>query len=870
VWTRVASGEGASWTFNSNASFNSQFTALRITGATGATISATASGGTTTAARVHTAPTITGSSGDLLIVGWQIIAEATISQFLVESPMTQHHTFDAVTGTWLRHIVASQPLSQTGATGVRRMRTSLLPATYGDTSWALIVHSNAVVDSPVVTTDVEIEFVPGSGVFTTISSRCNTVHVSRPRPGVAEAVAPTVLTVELKNFPDTNGFCPFTPDNPGSIYYPNIAPDRQIRAIARSAGSSWYRFNGWVDKWIPDMSAGGSGQSTVTLTASDVLGRYARKRLLSYYGETVISKANVDYYPFDDPTDTATARGISGDPGNFPARDGIVVQPSRPPGAANFSAPDGGHLGDGQIEFSRGDDNAPAPVVLIRLRPGVDLRSISAAYKLTADPAGLTDDVLAGYDINGHRLWRWTASLSGGVIVWTLFDDANVARSSYSTLAPRDDAWHYWLIVFVSATSTNLFLREKGGVGNVGVGSTTWTEDPRPVAWLVVGGQMVPQRLGKQTNTLQGGVSSLVVQYASGTGFDYSEFTVPGIITSAERVASFLDNQGAELDGPTGGIVTAGADERPLMYTNSTRNLLDRWNEQVVTIGGHMSSFPDGRARYRNAEQIRPTIPALFIDAADDLDIPGGGWSAVKDERPTRVTAVGPVGSTTYVDTAAEALILQQLDGPTLQTSAGSIALARSVAASVVNPRAARLQQFGVHLSLCGTDKVAAFMGLLQSDRIRVSGLPSEYLGLTAQDVYASGWTETYSAAGQTALFVFDTDTADDPVEAILDDAEYSRIGIGDGAATVTGGTCVGVTGTGTVIITSTSVLTTVGGEYSLDLDWQGERITVSVPGGGTSPQTCTVTVRGVSPTVARVHAAGESVEVWHAARVAL
>jgi len=152
---------------------------------------------------------------------------------------------------------------------------------------------------------------------------------------------------------------------------------------------------------------------------------------------------------------------------------------------------------------------------------------------------------------------------------------------------------------------------------------------------------------------------------------------------------------------------------------------------------------------------------------------------------------------------------------------------------------------------------------------MRVEGLPTEYMGVSYVDAFASGWTETYSADGRLAQFVFDTDPADDPAEAILDDAEYGRTALGDGVATITGGTCVGITGTGTVVITSTSPLTAVGGEYSMDLDWLGERITVSVPGGSTSPQTCTVTARGVAPTVARVHATGQAVEIWHAARVA-
>jgi hypothetical protein len=112
---------------------------------------------------------------------------------------------------------------------------------------------------------------------------------------------------------------------------------------------------------------------------------------------------------------------------------------------------------------------------------------------------------------------------------------------------------------------------------------------------------------------------------------------------------------------------------------------------------------------------------------------------------------------------------------------------------------------------------------------------------------------------------VFDTDPADDPVEGYWDDAEFGRVAM-DSGSTITGGTCIGNTGTGTVIITSTSPLTTTGGEYPMDLDWSGERITISGVGGSTSPQTATVTARGVAPGVARSHVTGDTVNIWHAA----
>ncbi len=724
---------------------------------------------------------------------------------------------------------------------------------------------------PVITSRIEIEFEPGSGTYVDVGERCGPVSINRPRVEPGDGASATTLTVTLKNYPAANGFCPFTPDSPGSEHWPNIARDRLIRHTVVVGASTYVRFHGFIDKWSPSMDAGATGQATVTVSASCVLSRYARRKVLSYYGETALSIPNNDYYPFDDPTDSATVRGLSGDEANWPGRDGQIIVPNRPPGGATLSSPDGGHLGDGQISFTRGDDNAPAPVVLIQTRPGELLSGFTASYRLTSDPAGLTDDVVAGYDSDGLRLWRWCASLQSGKIVWTLFDDFNNARSFWDTLAPRDDAWHQWQVTFPTSTSSALVLTEKGGLRKA-VGSFVWTYDPRRVAWIVVGGQMIPQRKGKQTNTLQGDVSSLLLQYASGSILTYDQFSVPGVTTEADIVSAFLDNQGSALNTLTGGAITPGlgTDPRQTMYTNRTRTLFDRWNEHMITVAGHLSTGPNGQRRFLGAADCRPTTVSLTLDAADDLDIPSGGWAQVKEEKPTRVSATGPVGAITVIDTAAEDATGQQLDGPTLATSAGTLALARSAAWSLMAPDLARLSQFGLNLTVTGTDKVAAVMGLFQTSRIRVTGLPGEYLGLTYQDVYASGWREEYDGRNRLALFVFDTDPADDPPEGVLDSAEYGRIAVGDGNATATGGTCIGTTGTGTLIVTSaTSPQTNAGGEFPRDLNWNGERVTVSAVGGSTSPQTFTVSARGVAPTVARAHLTGEPVDLWHAATVA-
>lgn len=793
-------------------------------------------------------------------------------------------TYDPVAHAWLRFRHSGSTVfwetAPDGVTWTTRASTAAITwdltnvflrftgVMFGAETGVVVVDNINVIGPPTVTPKLEVEFVPGSGTFVDISTRCTSVTVSRPRPGVAQGASVTTLTAELDNAPDATGFCPFTPDSATGANYPNVERDRLVRLTVSSGASSWVRFFGWSDTWVPDLGGGGVGQSTVTLTASCVLSRYARRRMMSMFGERVLtSDADALYYPFDESADSDIARVVSATMAGATA--GEVIAPARYPGSATFTTPDGGHLTDGQIDFTRGSDNAPSPVVLLKVRdPALGLpQYIMGWYKLSSDPAGsLGDDMISAYDASGNRLWVWSVKVVSGNVSWVLYDDTSTTRSFIDTGAPRDEGWHYWAIYLLSATNTNLFTRTKGDTGQVAAGSTTWPYDPRPVQYLVVGGQMPPFRKGKQSNTFQGSISSLAVQYVAG---DLAHYANPGIVTTADVYRSALSTISGPIDTLVGGAFSA-ADETPISFTTTPGDLLERFNELAVTTGAGLFTRPDGRRHYRPAAGMRSPTVALTLDAVADLHMPAGGWQAVRDERPTRVTASAPGGSITVIDTATEAATGLRLEGPTVATAAGTIGVAQSAAAWVMARRASRLSSFGVDATLTATDKTAALMALLPGDRVRVDGLPTGYMGVSYVDVYASGWTENYIADGRFAQFIFDADAADDPPEAILDDAEYGRIGMGDGAATITGGTCVGITGTGTVIITSTSPLTTVGGEYPLDLDWNGERITVSVPGGSSSPQTCTVTARGVAPTVARVHATGEAVEIWHAARVAL
>lgn len=69
------------------------------------------------------------------------------------------------------------------------------------------------------------------------------------------------------------------------------------------------------------------------------------------------------------------------------------------------------------------------------------------------------------------------------------------------------------------------------------------------------------------------------------------------------------------------------------------------------------------------------------------------------------------------------------------------------------------------------------------------------------------------------------------------------------------------------VSVITPNMLTTDPAQYPLDLNINGERVTVSTaPTSCVAPQTVTI-ARGIAPSVARAHSAGEGVDVWDAAR---
>jgi hypothetical protein len=185
---------------------------------------------------------------------------------------------------------------------------------------------------------------------------------------------------------------------------------------------------------------------------------------------------------------------------------------------------------------------------------------------------------------------------------------------------------------------------------------------------------------------------------------------------------------------------------------------------------------------------------------------------------------------------------------------------------AVANNKRLSAGQASFDLANANSDKYADTLTLKIGDRVRLTNLISTQFGRTYLDTYVQGWSESLNAQGYT--FTFDLDAADVPSEAKFDDATYGRFAAGDGVLTLTSTIADSAV---SISVTSTGLpLTVLAGSYPLDLDLNGERITVaSAPASATSPQTLTVT-RGVAPSIARAHTAGAAVEVYLAGKFAL
>ena len=721
----------------------------------------------------------------------------------------------------------------------------------------------------------------GTGVFVDETAyvradEASHVVIRRGRGSDADDIQPGVMTAVLNN----SGGDPFnaaqvgrfTADNALSTLWPNVVDDRRTRfSVTRPGGSSVFRHRGRSTLSTPQLSGGETAAAIVPIQSVGMLGEISRVPLLADWLEQMRQQAEtntVDLFPLDDATSSAIATPLR----NIGSGTGVgtIYRAVTGVGSVKSETPDGIDLPTSLVVTPQ-SSTAIGPVIQLETSiPSGSVTTLLVTFR-TADRTllgGADKYVVTALKADGSTVFSARLKDNAGQCDLNLYDGAgtfvgnlifNFAPGSGST-DPGDDQW-YSLVASWSGTVTNFFLRRVSDsvlVSATGIAGI----DVRTVDTLILGGLLSKKRTpGKQVQCsatrFAGAMFSTGITHAS-------PYLEPNALTVAQ--ARFVDYNLYCNFAST----QTGTRNRPVRRKSQTgRTGFDMIAELCRTTGAVVveSRTSDGTLLWFDADQQRSTTVALAVDVELDLD-GGGGLPMLKGDTPSSVTASWPGGSVTFTDSS------RILDADTVDTCAADAYGALDVASSRVNSsRRLRLESITIDLATATNDLWLAVMSLEVGARIRVNLTPGgvlvgsaipplvQHQGVTYLDVYVVGWEEHYGR--DLAYWVLDTIPADDPVAGAYGTGDRSSFGAAAGAMTITGGTAVGTTAAGGTVIVTTATgpaLTTTG--YPRTLNWHGEHITVSAPGGATSPQTLTVTARGVNGTVARSHLAGEPVNI--------
>ena len=733
---------------------------------------------------------------------------------------------------------------------------------------------------------VEIEFTSGTWTDVTTYVDWNQgVEIKQGRASEFDDVSPGEITFTLYNLPDTTtGISPFTPDSPISPYYPNITKGKRVRFKVTKSATTYQRFIGWIQAWsvsLPDSVA----EATVSVTAVDRLGIQNTRPMNALWAEnwkTVSTNvgASWDVWPFDEQTNASSFRNLN--PSGQPAQ---IIYPSSRGGKLDVSSSPNGLFADGVIGVQK-DTTASRSAPYVWVKPSgwdtsthrqfmFSFRSteksndqIVAALYATSTPRTYTTAqiVLAA---NGQLQWWVSGSLSParpGV-------DVDMAVGGYSPsdsgLRYNDGKWHTIFMLDDTDTAQWVCFIDGGYQTPGTTGATVFLivgSDPYTGSGDATTRTRAISLGGAEKNAygFNGDIGMVATNtdnaYVSTQG-GYEKWGVPGTNLVQDTIQRVLRaDLGATASAGTDYTLTGSNDRLISMGPTGGSNVGDIMSTLARTVGGTYWINPTtGLPTFILSDANRPTSVTATVDLSADDDISQGQqWTQNVVGKPTRVEITSPMTTLVAIDSTAETLGIptnqQSVDTWSADvTSASDAAWARLRIASSL-----RLSQLSVDLVTAQNDLYAAFLGSsLPGMRIRVTSIPTGFIGVSQVDAYVQGWTEKYSSTG--VVWSFDTTPADAPGEAVFDTSRFSW---GDGVCTVSA--CTASATSLTLTWTGTAALSTTAGDYPLDLNVNGERVTVTTaPSGSTSPQTVTVT-RGVSPTVARAHVAGETVDVWN------
>lgn len=717
-------------------------------------------------------------------------------------------------------------------------------------------------------TDVSAYVRLGSGISGTFG-----------RASQFDDVAAGTLRLQLRNEDGR-----FTPDNPLSPYFPNIVLSKQIRVRAIRGGVTYQVFRGYIMSWEPTFpTADSTSGAVVEVSCVDTLARMDQTILGSLYVEQLLSVERdvyADLFPLDDPVGSIKLRNAGqAEPPLFPTLGTAVIVASS--------------TKRGNVELVTGSDCPFGLPGYLSLRPSGTAGSV---VKVSPQTLLLTASGFAmwvrfpvstlpapGIPLTVMQSWETTTVIGASLILKNVAGSVDLQLLDYTgavagTVATgvNDNAWHF-LAVDQGSTGQNVTVYFDDLVTAVISDVTVYsTAGAKFANGAYIGGATAPLTPGKNTSCTTMDVAGITFTWDRGAAVQ----AVAGMDTTVPvyEIARYFT-----VIGYVPWLSTATANGTPavrnVIATDTTgRSLLDVAQEVARTAGGVLFQTPDGTLHLYLSDAAHSVTPVATIDVELDVDAQASppAWQQAVDNTPTRATVTTPSGSVTVIDTTAESsTTIGGRREIQISSCAASDTDATSLGwAALRVGKGLRLANFSVDLVTAGTNLWASMLtlgALRPGVRLRVTNLPTATFGVSYVDVEVQGWG--LSIGPDHFTLTFDTVPADTPVRGKVGAGEYAKAGAGT-YSTGTSGTAVGVTATGTLVVTTTASgvpLTVDPTAYPLDLSWNGERVTVtSAPASSTSPQTVTITARGVAPTQARAHIAGESVNIWHAAQAAL
>lgn len=664
------------------------------------------------------------------------------------------------------------------------------------------------------------------------------------------------------------------PGNPLSPLWPNVRDGALVRFSVTKGANTWDRHQGELSTSAPVLRDGDVSSCEVQFESVDILGRLAGTKIRSMYVEVWrdVALAGNPVLIVAPETDSVAPREVPNLGSTQDTDSARIVMPAGRYGTASVVEPDGVLLGRAW-QLEKTDSNAIGPVLEVNTRAAGGPTSIEILIR-TADriKAGKAERYIAqGLSGSGAELWSWRLVDVAGATDLVYYSAGSAPVTMYAGFAgvgdseAGDDQWHGLWLRQVGATSAAVLLNLAG--------FASFPVDLRLTRRIVVGGNLAGRPAGGQTNCTTLQVGAVAVDYAltsSHLSIAYPDFTTSsfGATVNLANVADV-------------GIVPAGGQGVPAVGLALTdgRDALDVLAEITRTSGDVVTAHQTflRHLQWRGVDAVRGATPVVTLSVEGDA---GPQVSRVRAVTPSRVTASYPGGEVIWDASDVLSETARVRVDETVEVVAATAVQALHIAQRVAaQPSGLRISEVTVDLSGAEQDVWSAMMALRVGDRVRLTigqasiggAVPPlvQHYGCTWVDLWVTGWTERYAEG--LAEFVLRTVPADDPVEGTWGADLRGRWAATPGSMTVTGGTCVGTTGTGTIVVTITGSATeapafsTSAGDYPMQLDWNGELVTVtsapSAASGSPRTQTLTVTSRGVAPSIARVHAAGETID---------